>query len=50
MYRPPNTDPSDFRNDVNMITSNSIMEKKEIILGMDHNLDLLKCGPHKHTQ
>ena len=50
MYRPPNTDPSDFRNDVNMITSSPIMEKKEIILGMDHNLDLLKCGLHKHTQ
>ena len=50
MYRPPNTDPNDFRIDVNMITSNSVMEKKEIILGMDHNLDLLKCGLHKHTQ
>ena len=50
MYRPPNTDPSKFRNDVNMITSNFVMEKKEIILGMDHNLDILKCGLHKHTQ
>ena len=50
MYRPPNTDPSNFRNDVNMIKSNSITEKKEIILDMDQSSDLLKCGLHKHTQ
>ena len=35
---------------MNSITSTSISEKKEIILGMDHNLDLLKSGPHKQTQ
>ena len=50
MYRLPNTDPRHFRIDVNNIISNFVMEKKEIILGMDHNLNLLKCGLHKHTQ
>ena len=33
-----------------MISSNSLKEKKEIILGMDHNLDLLKSGIHRQTQ
>ena len=50
MYRPLNTDPIDFRNAINMISSNSLKEKKEIILGMDHNLDLLKSGIHRQTQ
>ena len=50
MYQPPNTDPTDFRNAINMISSNSLKEKKEIILGMDHNLDLLKSGTHRQTQ
>ena len=50
MYQPLNTDPIDFRNATNMISSNSLKEKKEIILGMDHNLDLLKSGIHKQTQ
>ena len=50
MYRPPNTDPTDFRNAINMISSNSLKEKKEIILGMNHNLDLLKSGTHRQTQ
>ena len=50
MYRPPNTDPIDFRNAINMILSNSLKEKKEIILGMDHNLDLLRSRIHRQTQ
>ena len=33
-----------------MILSNSLKEKKEIILGMDHNLDLLKSEIHRQTQ
>ena len=49
-YQPPNTDPIDFRNAINMILSNSLKEKKEIILGMDHNLDLLKSRIHRQTQ
>ena len=50
MYRSPNTDPIDFRNTINMISSNSLEEKKEIILGMDYNIDLLKSGIHRQTQ
>ena len=50
MYRPPNTDPTHFITSMNSITSKSVSEKKEIILGMDHNLDLLKSGSHKQTQ
>ena len=50
MYHPPNTDPTNFRITINMIWSNSLKEKKEIILGMDHNLDLLKSGTHRQTQ
>ena len=50
MYRLPNTDATYFLNSVNSITSKALSEKKEIILGMDHNLDLLKSGTHKPTQ
>ena len=50
MYRPLNTDPLNFRIAINTISSTSLKEKKEIILGMDHNLDLLKSGIHKQTQ
>ena len=50
MYHPPNTDPTNFRTVINMISSNFLKEKKEIILGMDHNLDLLKGGTHRQTQ
>ena len=49
MYQPLNTDPIDFRKAINMILSNSLKEKKEIILGMDHYLDLLKSGIHRQT-
>ena len=50
MYRPPNTDLTKFRTTVNALTSKSIEEKKELIVGMDHNLDVLKCGLHRQTQ
>ena len=50
MYRPPNTDPTNFRIAINTISSTSLKERKEIILGMDHDLDLLKSGIHKQTQ
>ena len=50
MYHPPNTDPTNFKIAINMISSNSLKEQKEIILGMNHNLDLLKSGTHRQTQ
>ena len=53
LYRPPNTSESEF-----LISMKSILEnhskinknRKEIILGMDHNLDLLKHSTHVPTQ
>ena len=49
LYRPPNKDEKDFlKYYSNLITR---MEKnKSILLGMDHNLDLLKHHMHKNTQ
>ena len=49
MYRPPNNNPSEFVTCTNTIASKVTTEKKELIMGMDHNLDLLKTGIHKHT-
>ena len=51
LYRAPNTDQSKFLNDyknfIDVLTKNS---DYKIILGMDHNLDLLKSHIHKKTQ
>ena len=45
MYKPPNMDASGFITLLREIISNSNTNKKkpEMILGMDHNLNLLKC-------
>ena len=50
MYRPPNTNEQDFLDYVSRIISVGKREKKEVILGMDHNLDLLKFHKHKNTE
>ena len=50
MYQPPNNNPSEFISTTNTIVSKAINEKKEIILGMDHNKDLLKSGNHHSTR
>ena len=43
MYWPPNTDAESFNIKLNTITSKIAMSNdKEVIIGMDHNLDLLK--------
>ena len=51
LYRAPNTDQSKFLSDykkfIETLTNNS---EYKIILGMDHNLDLLKSHIHKKTQ
>ena len=54
MYRPPNTDITQFSNNIATITS---LARKtngkcppEIIIGMDHNIDLLKVSCHNPTQ
>ena len=51
LYHPPNNVPSEFTTKLNELTSKVKLEKnKELILGMDDNLDLLKSGTHKPTQ
>ena len=51
IYRPPNTNAKEFNNQYNLIIKALSKEKhKEIIIGMDHNLDLLKSNSHKDTQ
>ena len=50
LYWAPNTDQSkflsDYKNFIETLTNNS---EYKIILGMDHNLDLLKSHIHKKT-
>ena len=54
MYRPPNTDITQFSNNIATITSLAWKTKGkcllEIIIGMDHNIDLLKGSCHNPTQ
>ena len=51
IYRPPNVNPNLFITAVMELTSKLKLEQKsDIILGMDHNLDLLKLNTHRHTQ
>ena len=51
IYRPPNVNPNLFITTVTELTSKLKLEQKsDIILGMDHNLDLLKLNTHRHTQ
>ena len=51
VYRPPNTDQDHFLMCFNKL--NDIMDKnkcKDFVIGMDHNLDLLKHHLHTNTQ
>ena len=50
IYRPPNTDPTEFIQKVNTIFKQAEKITKHIAIGLDHNLDLLKCEQHKPTQ
>ena len=49
MYRPPNTNHVEFMNHYTEYIKKIKTENKEIILGMDHNLDFLKSEIHKPT-
>ena len=49
-YRAPNSDQKEFLNAYSELITKLKSEKKQMIIGMDHNLDLLKSGSHKHTQ
>ena len=54
MYRPPNTGIEQFSNNLEEIVTKAKRTKSSIpldlIIGMDHNIDLLKCGQHTATQ
>ena len=51
IYQPPNTRPKDFCKQYQIMIDKLRTERgKEIILGMDHNLDLLKSNTHPDTQ
>ena len=50
MYRPPNSNEGSFVTEIMEVICKINQEKRELILGMDHNLDLLKCAEHKLTQ
>ena len=51
LYRPPNTSETEFFNSYNeLLNKSKLKSKKEVILGLDHNLDLLKCHIHKSTE
>ena len=50
LYRSPNCPPMEFITKLNSTISIIKDEAKEAILGMDHNMDLLKANLHKHTQ
>ena len=49
MYRPPNVDTQEFLKDYKELIEKIKGEKKELILGTDHNLDLLKSHCHRMT-
>ena len=49
LYKPPNGDNRNFTN-ILTETVTKIQEGKEVILGMDHNMDLIKCADQKPTQ
>ena len=48
LYRPPNTSETEFLISYNeLINKFKLESKKEVVLSLDHNLDLLKCHIHK---
>ena len=52
MYRPPNNTDDTFLESIIGIKHKLLKERerKELIIGMDHNFDLLKSSEHKRTQ
>ena len=51
MYRPPHTYEKQFVTDYGLLLKQLKMEKRtDILIGMDHNMDLLKMSKHKQTQ
>ena len=52
IYRPPNSPPNEFLELFNALTRKLQTEnpQSELVIGLDHNLDLLKHGNHKPTR
>ena len=50
IYRPLNSKEGNFVNEITELICKISKEKSELILGMDHNLDLLKSAEHNMTQ
>ena len=50
LYKPPDGNNRKFTDMVVEITEKARSESKEIILGIDHNMDLIKSAEHKPTQ
>ena len=50
IYRPPNTNPDEFTRKLSNIIALAKETTKNITIGLDHNLDLLKCDKHGPTQ
>ena len=50
LYRPPNTPTKEFLDNYTELLNELNKERNELILGMDHNLDLLKVNQHKLTE
>ena len=49
IYRPPNTNPQEFIEIISKVISQAKLHGRQLILGMDHNLDLLKENRHGPT-
>ena len=50
IYRPPNTDSNEFNKKFEQLTESCNKMKKHLVIGLDHNLDLLKADHHRPTQ
>ena len=52
LYRSPNSSDSVLLDHIEHIIAKVKLEKnhKQLILGMDHNFDLLKCNQHRPTK
>ena len=50
LYKPPNSHSKVFTNSLNETVAKIQTECKELILGMDHNMGLIKSSQHKPTQ
>ena len=50
VYRPPNTEPDRFTEIFKDVKKTCTSQKNSLILGLDHNLDLLKANLHRPTQ